>query len=418
MQQNSHKALPVRIAGVVIPLLFSIVLTFALLEIGFRLFPQTIPAGACRQSEMLSDSYCRWFHDFSDPALGYVFKPFYHYEGIWDSANPQVAYAEEITCPRDYTAAFWHELSADGHGFVNPWPWQEHYDIVLTGDSFTQQYASTYWLDLVRQRTGMSVLNLGIGGWGTLSEIAAVQEFGLDRSPDWVILMYYDGNDLFNSGQYADRAASGEDWLSYEMAQFPWYEKLVVPHVLRFWAGQISGAGRPHIPASEEECRYPITVNTNYGSFETLFSDINISHLSRTRDQIERSREWKLISQGLLDLDAAVEAQGGRFLIIYVPSREHVYWGQIWDQRDLENFLMATAPQRSFDEYGETVAAQVGLFQDFTARHHIEFLDLTGPYWLAAREQGAMYNYADDHWNDAGNELAAQLIGDYLLQGP
>ncbi len=398
--------------------LITLIAVLITLEIWFRLRPDTIPEGACRSSHVLNAGYCWWFFEYDNPPrFGHIYKPGYSYEGPFNPADPAVVGAEKETCPTGRDDTFQYSFYVDDLGFVNPTPWASEYDIVISGDSFTQSFAPVWWIDLLREQTGMSILNLGVGGWGTLSEVEAIRAYGLDKNPKWVVLLYFEGNDLFNVGQYDERRKAGTDWRTYQLRQAKPLERMVMPHLLQYWASLITDAGTD-VPPQSGECHYPMTVYTNYGSFQTIFSDELIEQLSWSREQIESSGAWQLATQAILELRRETETQGGRFLLVYVPAKEHLYWGLLWDEVDVAHFLERTNPRLSFKEYSETVDAQASLMGEFTATSGIEFLDLTGAFWLGTRENGELYNFADSHWNSEGNHLAAQLIAEHILSNP
>ncbi len=68
----------------------------------------------------------------------------------------------------------------------------------------------------------------------------------------------------------------------------------------------------------------------------------------------------------------------------------------------------------SYAVFNQNHNAQELLFNDMTRENHIEFLNLTPIFWQTAIKQGELYNYADPHWNQAGNQLAADTIAEYL----
>lgn len=386
------------------------------LEAGFRAIPQAIPRGACKNSLTLAHAYCQHHYQYDDPLrLGYVFTPGYSYDGPWNPADPTVIDAEAETCAPFPDHTFHYTFQADHNGFVgNDTPWHDHYDIVVTGDSFTRAYAPVWWLDFVRVKTGLTALNLGMDGWGTLAEVEAVAQYGLAKSPRWVILLWFEGNDLFEVGEYQRRRDSGLDWRAYQLSLTSPLNRAVMPHVLRYWideAGRLIGV----VPESIT-CRYPMTVTTCVGRFQTIFFNTHIAQLSFSREDLVAMPEWALASGALLDLRAAVEAQGGRFLLVYVPAKEHLYFSHLWEQKDINHFLELTVPLRSYAEFCDVVDDQMALVEDFAAAHEIEFLNLTGEFWRRTMEGGEeYYNYADLHWNAAGNELAAELIAGYIV---
>ena len=86
----------------------------------------------------------------------------------------------------------WHQkVFANSKVIANGW--------VITGDSFAQGACVNPGEEIagqIRSLTEESVINLGIGGNGLLSELAALQEYAESRKPKNVIWLYYEGNDI------------------------------------------------------------------------------------------------------------------------------------------------------------------------------------------------------------------------------
>jgi hypothetical protein len=57
-------------------------------------------------------------------------------------------------------------------------------------------------------------------------------------------------------------------------------------------------------------------------------------------------------------------------------------------------------------------------FEDMADEIGIAFLNLTPIFWQEAIRSGELYNYADPHWNQAGNQLAADAIRTYVEANP
>lgn len=409
------------------PILLAIITTVLSLEIGLRHFYQLIPLKVCAADNILGNYVCQPYFEYDKPIrLAYRYKPNIHMEGYWDPANPYLTDVGPETAPSDRSDAFWYVFETDEMGFPNSDPtWQQHYDIVITGDSFVTRTAPKTWIELLQAQSGRSILTLGAPSWTTLNEVEAVKMFGLDKQPDWVILLFFEGNDLVNAAQYLDKQASGLSWKEYDLQGVPWYRQSIVYNMLKVYLFDKSGQ-RDEPPTY----RYPVTFSTEVGDIDTVLKDSQLLPLSADYDTIVRSDEFAAISHALLELRDLVEAQNGRFLLVYVPSKEHIIWSRMWDPVDVNNVLARTVtvtlsegdhgrlrwnPQYlSYDTFQENHNAQERVFSDFTAQNNIEFLNLTPILWQKTIAEGEFYHYADPHWNQAGNQLVADTIQAYI----
>jgi hypothetical protein len=75
-------------------------------------------------------------------------------------------------------------------------------------------------------------------------------------------------------------------------------------------------------------------------------------------------------------------------------------------------------PILSYDEFNRNHMAQEQLMVDFAQEHDIEFLNLTPIFWQQSIAHGELYHFADPHWNQTGNQLAADSIFAVLQEKP
>ncbi|MCA9969461.1 MAG: hypothetical protein KC425_04550 [Anaerolineales bacterium] len=418
-----------RLVNILGPTLITLLVAAGTLELGLRHFYQLIPLPVCASDYILGNYYCQPYFIYDKPVqLGYRYEPNMHFEGWWDPADPYLTDVGRETAPSDRSDAFWYVFETDNMGFPNSEPaWQDAYDIIVTGDSFVTRSAPQTWIELLAAQTGQRILTLGASSWSPMNEVEAVKQFGLDKQPKWVILLYFEGNDLLNVQQYLQKQASGLDWREYDLRQVPWYRRLVVYHLLRYYLG-----GQPDETAEPPRYRYPVTINTEAGQLPTVFKDSHLLPLSADYNTLAASREFAHISAALLEVRDAVVAANGRFLLVYVPSKEHVTWSRIWDPADVNNVLERTVTV-SLDEAGwlqwesgyldyntfsSNIEAQARLLGDFAAANDIALLDLTPALWEQTIATGELYHYADPHWNQAGNQLVADLIAAWITQAP
>jgi hypothetical protein len=108
-------------------------------------------------------------------------------------ANANILYCNE--------SGFYTTYASDEFGFHNPagiWQKTGKVDIAFVGDSFTNGACVRQgegFVDRIRQLYPQTV-NLGAGGNGPLSELAAIKEYLMDRKLGYVFWVYAEENDL------------------------------------------------------------------------------------------------------------------------------------------------------------------------------------------------------------------------------
>ena len=411
------------------PIFVTVLTVVFAIEVGFRIFYQLIPIEVCAADPIIGTYTCQPYFEYDKPIrIGYRYTPEFKLEGLWNPANPYLANSDDSTAPSERDDSFEYRFVTDEHGFPNePAVWQDQYDIVLAGDSFTIRTAPQSWIERLESHSGQEILALGAPSWGTLNQAEAIRQFGLDKQPKYVLLMFFEGNDIINTQQYLERRASGLDWREYDLQDVSLYRRLLTPHVISYFWQQL-------FPPDEEvapiKYRYPVEASTEAGPIETVFKDVHLLPLSADYETLAASDEYTAVKNSLISLNEEVASQGAQLVVVYIPSKEHVLWSRVWDSEDVNNVLERTVTVTlsegdhgflqwdptflSYDAFNETTQAQEQLLTDFTEEAGIHFLNLTPAFWQGSIEDGELYHYGDPHWNQAGNDLAADVIWDFL----
>jgi hypothetical protein len=398
-------------------------------EIGFRIFYKLIPLDVCAATPILGNYYCQPYLQYDKPIkLAYRYVPGYKTEGMWDPADPRMANPGNETRPTGRSDAFLYKFQVDENGFPNDqYKESDKYDIVIAGDSFTlRTVPGKTWIESLGDLTGQTTLALGAPSWGPLNEVEAIKQYGLNKNPKWVLLMYFEGNDLFNTEQYLERQATGLSWKEFDFQTTPLTQQVIMPYMIAYWFKQAF----PNADSTPPHYLYPVTASTEAGLIPMVLKDFHLLPMSADYDTMAKSDEFAAIKQSLIDMKQQVEAQGAHFLVVYIPSKEHTYWSRIWDPVDVNHILERSVTVKltggdhghfvweptylSYDTFNANHNAQERLLTDFTQQAGIDFLNLTPTFWRNGIDHGELYQYADPHWNQAGNNLAAQTIADYL----
>ncbi|MFN8374109.1 MAG: hypothetical protein U0694_14685 [Anaerolineae bacterium] len=90
---------------------------------------------------------------------------------------------------------------SDANGFRLPALTADFYPILAIGDSFTDG-GQVPWVDVLASRLNIPVQNLGWSGFGPLEYEEVMRQFGTapqGQTRQWVLIAYFEGNDLSNT---------------------------------------------------------------------------------------------------------------------------------------------------------------------------------------------------------------------------
>jgi hypothetical protein len=309
---------------------------------------------------------------------------------------------------------------SDANGFRNAGPAYDNYDLVALGDSFTvAPNAPTPWPQGLAQAAGLRVLNLGEAGTGPQEELAILRQYGRPVAPRWVVLAYFEGNDLYDAGAYGQ----ANPFLVARLGRY------LLRQAADAWQ---ASAGGPVAASPASSYQYPVPITFGGREQPMAFFSAYISWLSVNRATLAASRNYRLTTETFLQMRALTEAAGARFLLVYVPSKAHVYLPQVSDPATLARIFRGVTrlgldPAGYVAFTGEPMPAaeglrhlddQAGLLADFAAVQGIPFLDLTPAFQAAAGQGEELYSPYDTHWNQRGHDLAAEQIAGFLGDMP
>jgi hypothetical protein len=307
-------------------------------------------------------------------------------------------------------------MTTDAHGFRNSPPEKARYGIVALGDSFTKASGvASSWPQKLAEYTGSDVLNLGEVGFGPQDELKVLQQYGLKKQPQWVILAYFEGNDLYD-------AASYEQANPFIVLRFGRY---ILDRSIDAWNESRSGKASAIVISNY---LYPIPIPINHKDLEMTFFSYYISWLSVNRETLETSQDYRLAKETILKIRNLSETAETHFLLVYVPSKEHIYLPYVKDadirarvfsdvptiELDKAGFLQFTNEKATPELTRKHIDDQANLLADFAAANHIRFLNLTPVFQEEADTGAQLYYPFDTHWNQLGHDLAAETIYNYI----
>ncbi len=305
-----------------------------------------------------------------------------------------------------------HTVTWDKNGFRVPAMQRDSYadyPIVALGDSFTDAWMVAFpWGDVLARELQTPVLNLSYQGYGPVEEAAVMQEYG-QGAHEWVLIGFFEGNDLQNIRTSLER----ED----ENPLMGLVREAVEPD--------------PKIVRSEDG-RYPYPLALYIGSdfYELAFYDFYLWILNGERQTYADSKNLAELRTYLQKIaDASGDACVG---LVYMPDKGHIYfpyaepYGRRWI---LDQSFTATLDE---DGWLNTVESGTTDFETYVARLDFQrdavkalvedmglyFIDLTPAFQQQAAASQMLYFTYDTHWNPEGHELAGQTVAEFLRNTP
>ena len=302
------------------------------------------------------------------------------------------------------------------------------YRVVVLGDSFMEAYtvelreSFTRQLEAKAREAGyrdVEVINLGVGGYGTLQAYLTFIEEGILYEPDLVLLAFYAGNDprsnylplervtvgglKIEARPFLDPAFPGE-WVitqvDYERARAD-YDAAIARRLsqedatirLEGMARLIEAFQQQQAVRSQGEAWIANATDTWMGA-------------SLCQETPEWTAAWDITEQILVRLNDEVEASGADFAVFTVPAMV-----------ELEADYRQRVEAELSDPAAYCIEAAPGNVRlgGIAASNDIPFFDLLPAFQSEyAASSGPLFDLVDRHWNAAGHDLAAEAVLSFL----
>lgn len=310
----------------------------------------------------------------SDPELGYVRKAKIGWSG---QASKDTYFVNYRT---------------DERGFRNQ-PGVRRADVVFIGDSYTEGAQVPEEDTFPRQfqrATGLSVINLGLGGYGPQQELAVLRRYGLPCQPKVVVWQMCEGNDLGDARHYVEWQRDPDRnpvprlkrYLAASLALRPFTRMAQPPmprQTLRYTDGgqaTLTVRGR-YLP--EQPARYPGALAETERALESAY------RLCQARDI--------------------------RMVVIFVPIMARVMKPYLTfaNERDAEHHLPGGLTDTD-DDFDSQMAR-------FFKRIDCPFINLAEPLReTAMRDNRGLFLLNDEHFDRGGHRVVAGRLVEWARQ--
>ncbi len=312
-------------------------------------------------------------------------------------------------------------LAWDADGFRKPAVPAEGYPVAVFGDSFTEGFSVPVpYPDRLAEHLGVGVRNYGYRAYGPREVAQAASDFAAREPRRWVIWGFFAGNDL-GDAMRPPRIDVSTPWAAWSA----------------FWGRFAPPAPTvtPRIgPDGQAQYDYPVPVIIGGSYYELAFVPY-YWYWQQTPDNapFQASSNAAVVLQTLESVrDASPQACHA---LVFIPTKEQLYLPYV--HRDVLPFLLAINERPHLTAGGalDYAAAPVSsqdagaFFESLNSLRDAvrgwaeqvggwQFIDLTPAFAEAVGRGELLYYPYDTHRNQAGHDLAAQVIADALRATP
>lgn len=299
----------------------------------------------------------------------------------------------------------------DENGFRQPRQKADFYPILVLGDSYSEGGAVP-WVDVLAEELDTPVQNLAFRGFGPVEYAEVMRQYG-DNKRDWVLIGYFEGNDLSNARTaYQAFESSGAINISRD-------EETTAEGV----------ENRAIVEDPDDNYLYPLSHEIDGQRYELAYISDYIWWLNGERAVYESSRNVEILRESLRQIKQS--AGTACTALVYMPNKGHIYFryaDSLGNRRYvLENALelvlgddgwlsFRDAPLSDFDALYSRFDNQRDLLRAIAAELDLFFIDLTPAFQSAVHSGAPTYYTYDSHWDQRGHDLAGKTVANYLRE--
>lgn len=258
--------------------------------------------------------------------------------------------------------------------------------ILGLGDSFAYgvvPYQYNYYTRLEeklnRTEIKAEVINMGIPNIGPKDYLSLLVDEGLELKPDWVIISLFIGNDLNEN----------ETRKQYSYSYVASFVRFIIA-LNKIYEGQVIH-GELSYQDDQDSMEYETFLNLQ----------TNRSQIFRDTENFREKFDYSVAF--LKQIKQICDRQGIELLVILIPDEL-----QVNQQVRTDVIAELKASQNDFD-----FQLPNRLLAEEFDRQQINYIDLLDDFRSASVAE-RLYKPQDTHWNIAGNELAAEIIYQYI----
>jgi hypothetical protein len=294
--------------------------------------------------------------------------------------------------------------------------------ILVVGDSFGwaggPEGNYTALLETMFERRDGShkidVINTGYPGTHTGEQLVMLKKYALQYNPDLVILGFFAGNDFFDADANRKRLVVNGCFVDIDRRhehRFLGYPIITRSRTVYFLKQKYEIHNRNKEASEQTRALVAAGQPAPFKNLpENTFLNIQRAKLEffNTKTSAQRfGPNIDYIFQSISEMNDLLKSRNIKFMVAIYPDEMQVSPGQF------DTLVSKFALNRG--DYNLNLAQD--LLGRFLDSKQIPYVDLLARFRTEEQKQD-LYLWRNTHWNKAGNELAAEMLFQYLIQQP
>ena len=295
--------------------------------------------------------------------------------------------------------------------------------ILVVGDSFSwagglEDNYTALLETMFERRDGshkVDVINTGYPATHTGEQLVMLKKYGLQYNPDLVILGFFAGNDFFDADPNRKRIVVNGCFVDIDKRhehRFLGYPIITQPRSVLFVKQKYEIHNRTRRALTEARVWVAATGRpAPFGNLpEDTFLKIQNARLEffNTKTSIQSfGPNINYIFQSISKMNDLLKSRNIKFMVAIYPDELQVSPNQF--------ALLVSKFGLNRDAYNLNLAQDV--LRSFLESKQIPYLDMLDRFRTEEQKQD-LYLFRNTHWNKAGNELAAEMLFQYLIKQP
>ena len=303
------------------------------------------------------------------------------------------------------------------------------FQVAVVGDSFVEIGESdrATLSEQLKDRTGLSVINLGLGWYGPYQYLEIIKRYTPILKPQIVVVALYAGNDILDIEEYEKWQLTGQYYRFGDQNRniiYRYYAAMrdvysATRRDVSNFTRRLSSlhrflvATRQRLSAIDsDEKKPPLSAERNdaFGFVKVGSKELPMVFYSwnspQTSGELLQARPWQSLERIMMTVKSYELQSNVRVIWLLIPTKEQVYGRQT---RLSDEFKARLAQQLNFEDNFSDA------FHKIADRLELEYLDLL-PAFRQLAPNCILYYPTDTHWNIYGRRVAANMLSTMLAK--